>query len=545
MGFTSSIVFASVAWIIVLAFSNFAVADVDPIVIKGSKFFYKSNGTEFFIKGVAYQQNYNGNGTSASDSYTDPLVDVNSCRRDIPLLQRLQTNTIRVYALDPTLDHSVCMGLLQDAGIYVIADLSEPKLSINRDTPQWTDALYARYVGVIDAMAKYNNVLGFFAGNEVANAPNNTQASSFVKAAVRDMKAYIKLRQYRQIGVGYATSDDANIRDGVAAFFNCGPEQDSVDFYGYNIYSWCNPSTYRESGFQDRTDEFRNYSVPVFFAEYGCNTPSPRSFDEVQTLYGDEMSPVWSGGIVYMYFQEDNNYGLVSVSGPSASPLPDFTALSSQIANVTPSAVKSASYRPTNTEARACPTVGSAWNASTSLPPSPNKELCTCMVANVTCRVNPGVSSQKVAALFDQVCGLDRAACDGIEADGSTGKYGALSMCNATEQLSWAFNSYYLRQGQNPQACDFGGNASRQATTTPAGRCPDLLSQVGTAGTGTVTSAPTGTGGSATPSKRPNAAAHSTVTGTTFAVLTGSWNGYTLMALLAGAACIFLETDFY
>jgi hypothetical protein len=33
-----------------------ANAAVDPIVIKGSKFFYKTNGTQFFMKGVAYQR---------------------------------------------------------------------------------------------------------------------------------------------------------------------------------------------------------------------------------------------------------------------------------------------------------------------------------------------------------------------------------------------------------------------------------------------------------------------------------------------------------
>lgn len=37
-------------------FASAAVAQLDPIVIKGSKFFYKTNGTQFFMKGVAYQR---------------------------------------------------------------------------------------------------------------------------------------------------------------------------------------------------------------------------------------------------------------------------------------------------------------------------------------------------------------------------------------------------------------------------------------------------------------------------------------------------------
>lgn len=31
-------------------------AAIDPIVIKGSKFFYKTNGTQFFMNGIAYQR---------------------------------------------------------------------------------------------------------------------------------------------------------------------------------------------------------------------------------------------------------------------------------------------------------------------------------------------------------------------------------------------------------------------------------------------------------------------------------------------------------
>ena len=203
--------------------------------------------------------------------------------------------------------------MLSDAGIYVISDLSEPAVSINRDSPEWNERIYSRYTKVVDALANYTNTIGFFAGNEVSNAPNNTAASAFVKAAVRDMKAYIVNQKYRAMGVGYA-SDDDDTRVELADYFNCGTPAESIDFWGYNIYSWCGKSSYSDSSYDARTQEFSSYNVPAFFAEYGCNKVQPRTFDEVGSLFGSEMSKVWSGGIVYMYFQEQNDYGKLCVS---------------------------------------------------------------------------------------------------------------------------------------------------------------------------------------------------------------------------------------
>ena len=266
------------------------------------------------MRGVAYQQDYSGNGTTSTTdatNYSDPLADEAGCQRDLPYLVQLRTNTVRVYAIDPTKNHDACMNAFANAGIYVVADLSQPTQSINRDSATWNDELYARYVSVVDVMAKYTNTLGFFAGNEVSNAPNNTDASAFVKAAVRDTKSYIKAQNYRTIGVGYATNDDASIRENMADYFNCGDQSAAIDFWGYNIYSWCGDSSYTESGYDVRTKEFSTYSVPAFFAEYGCNDPEPRKFTEVQALFGSQMTPVWSGGIVYMYFQEANDYGMI------------------------------------------------------------------------------------------------------------------------------------------------------------------------------------------------------------------------------------------
>lgn len=283
-----------------------------------AKFFYK-NGTQFFLKGVAYQSEPGTGGkvsrrADAQIKYKDPLADEKACRRDVPLLQELGTNVIRTYAIDPKADHTACMKLLNDAGIYVVSDLSEPDNSINRETPQWNTKLFARYTAVIDELAKYPNVIGFFAGNEVSNDKNNTGASAFVKAAVRDSKAYIKNNKKitRWIGVGYAANDDANIRKDIADYFNCDNTADSIDYWGYNIYSWCGDSSISKSGYDQQAKFFEQYSVPVFFAEYGCNIPGgakARKFTETGALYSDAMTGVFSGGIVYMYHQEANDYG--------------------------------------------------------------------------------------------------------------------------------------------------------------------------------------------------------------------------------------------
>ncbi|OJJ48613.1 hypothetical protein ASPZODRAFT_150808 [Penicilliopsis zonata CBS 506.65] len=511
-------------------FAGSALA-IDPIVIKGSKFFYSSNDTQF---------------TNSSTDYVDPLSDKTTCERDIPILQELRTNVIRTYSINPDADHDECMQLLADAGIYVVSDLSSPDIAIDRDDPDWTTKLYARYTGVIDALAGYNNTLGFFAGNEIANTVATTDGMPFVKAAVRDMKAYISAQGYRAIGVGYATADVSAIRVDLADFMDCNTKASSVDFWGYNIYSWCGNSTYEESGYKARTEEFRNYSVPVFFSEYGCNTVSPRTFTEVKALYGDTMAEVWSGGIVYEYFQDTNDYGLVSVvDSTSVKKLTDFTYYSEEIATVDPSGTNKASYSPTNTALQACPTEGSAWDALASpLPPTPDAELCECMVSAAGCVVASSVDSDDYADLFAEVCGY--ISCEGVTANGTTGEYGAYSMCTAKQQLIFVLNRYYEEQksaGNGASACSFAGSATTKATTSATGTCSTLMAEAGTAGTGSVTAtvaaAAASTGSSSTASSSTSSSAASVKVSASGSMML-QLAAYSIVALVTGVGMVML-----
>jgi hypothetical protein len=157
-------------------------------------------------------------------------------------------------------------------------------------------------------------------------------------------------------------------------------------------------------------------------------------------------------------------------------------------------------YNPTNTAAAKCPATNTEWAAvATPLPPTANKDACSCMMDTLSCVVNSGkVDEKKYGDLFGTVCGYkDGKYCAGINKNMTMGGYGAYGMCNSTEQLSFALNQYYKDNQQSNDGCNFKGQAMKKAaaSSTPSA-CAGLLKQAGADGTGTVTSAPTSTGGS-------------------------------------------------
>jgi len=159
------------------------------------------------------------------------------------------------------------------------------------------------------------------------------------------------------------------------------------------------------------------------------------------------------------------------------------------------------------------------------------------MMASLTCTVKPSTDSDNYEDLFGQVCGYnDGRPCAGIAHNATTGTFGAYSMCNSTEQLSWAFNAYASSQSNRQQACDFDGAATTKASSSAGSSCSALMAEAGASGTGTVTSAPNGGGGAASSSQ--GAAGIVTVPAMDFGIV--KMGAYVAGAMAAGASLILL-----
>lgn len=275
----------------------------------------------FYMRGVDYQP-------GGSSKVADPIADTDGCKRDIAQFTKLGLNTIRVYTVDNSADHDECMNALADAGIYLVLDVNTPKYSLNRGdpNPSYNEHYLQSIFATIDIFAKYDNTLAFFSGNEVVNDPETSKVAPYVKAVTRDIRQYIRNRGYREIPVGYSAADVQENRLEMAEYMNCGTDDARSDFFAFNDYSWCDPSDFTTSGWDQKVKNFTGYGLPIFLSEYGCNT-NKRDFGEVKSLYSTDMTAVYSGGLVYEYSMEPNKYGLVEIESNSVSELDDFTAL--------------------------------------------------------------------------------------------------------------------------------------------------------------------------------------------------------------------------
>ncbi|KAL6715315.1 hypothetical protein ACLMJK_007580 [Lecanora helva] len=374
--FSTSFVFAALVAVI----ASVSAASLPTISAVGSKFFF-SNGTQYYIKGVAYQ---------LTDD--DPLIDGRQCKLDASLMSKLGANTIRVYHVDPTGNHDDCMTAFADAGIYLFLDLDTFDTQFDQHLPQWNQTQLSAFQQVLDTFQGYENLAGVFVANEAMTMLNGSDTAPFVKAAIRDIKSYRQSKKYRDIPVGYSAADIPDLRPMLQNYLACGDDPaHSADFFSLNVYEWCGDSSFDHSGYKNLVANATGLQIPIFISETGCHEPEPRTFDDQDSILGPDMENSWSGAIIYEWIEETNHYGLISY-GPSVDPAsntaaldgftrsgtpspvtPDFTNLQKHWATLHPSGVALSAYSPfaSTTKPIACPaTTPHGWlvDATASLP---------------------------------------------------------------------------------------------------------------------------------------------------------------------------------
>lgn len=258
------------------------------------------------------------------------------------------------------------MSIFNSVGIYVVLDVNSPNEGehIDRSNPGSTyNKGYLEHVfTMIEAFKDYPNTLAFFSGNEIMNDVESGEANPpYIRALTREMKNYIGNHANRTIPVGYSAADVREILEDTWAYLSCDNSNEGnkdpsrSDFLGLNSYSWCgSEATFESSGYNTLVEMFSNSTIPVFFSEYGCNEVQPRTFDEVPVLYGEKMT-VMSGGLIFEWTQEDNNYGIVDAYTNGTVHLRgDYDALAEKYGGLNMTLIENHNTTATNLKAPKC-----------------------------------------------------------------------------------------------------------------------------------------------------------------------------------------------
>lgn len=232
-----------------------------------------------------------------TDDTSDPLEREEICQRDIPFLKALRINTINILLINPHVDHSACMNALANAGIYVLAGLGLPDLSVDTGSLLWNQTIFDRFTGVIDSIARFSNTLGFFVTEAADFFDTRNEGIPFIKAAVRDVKAYIDQRQYRRIPIGWYHSIEASNQ---TDYMVC--DDTKIDFLAFYEDSSENCTTLAEI---EAMKEYSNtLSIPNFGQSVYCRAAvDGRKFDFIPEIFSEEALESLNGALIDQYIQ--------------------------------------------------------------------------------------------------------------------------------------------------------------------------------------------------------------------------------------------------
>ena len=319
---------------------------MNPAVIKGYKFFDSVTGKEIAIRGIDYYPRPNSGpfNRNSVDFFTESFRHV--WERDIPYLQQLGVNAVRLYSVDPNENHDAFMCTLNQAGIYAVIGIASecPNCAISRDEAPtcYSSELKSRGQAVISDFATYSNTLAFSAGNEVNRAAPQDKPEwngPCLKKFMRDMRQFTdSCPSMRNVPIGLVSADSN--RDENAKYYNCqgdkGDKYEGAEWYGLNAYVFCDhhASEYRYANglvILQQMFERYHYSIPAVMTEYGCLSPTfdtidgyegQRDFKQTEWLMTEpDLRAQFSGGFVFEYSTE-----LQNAIGTSAYPFTSFGA---------------------------------------------------------------------------------------------------------------------------------------------------------------------------------------------------------------------------
>eukprot|EP00644_Phytophthora_capsici_P004731 jgi/Phyca11/110798/e_gw1.19.176.1 len=397
--------------VIIAALFPLAVSNVNgytnPVTIKGYKMFDAKTGDAFAVKGIDYYPRPNAGKLNENnvDLFTDDMYTV--WKDDIDFLAATGANAVRLYAVDPSKSHDKFMCALRAKGMYALIDLAASceNCAVTKDPYPacYSTTLRSRGEMIILAFAKYDNVLGFSAGNEVNHVVEGDASvnAPCQKKFVRDMRSFIaNCPSLRKIPVGVVTSDRDtrnNNREVNAKYYNCrtdaSDQYENVEWYGINAYQYCNndATTLKAAdGFNKLQTDFLSFgmNIPVMLTEYGCldrsfpkvgDYEAQRTWRQAGWLYSSDFRKVFSGGFAFEYSTEivnaktaypftsfdTGNFGLGYLKPETCDhitvkceyvPMPNYYNLSTQYkaVNIT-SEAKMSSFSPDRTVFPDCP----------------------------------------------------------------------------------------------------------------------------------------------------------------------------------------------
>lgn len=222
-------------------------------------------------------------------------------RRDASLLQTLGVNSVFIGEIDMSQDHTDFMDIFRTFGIYVLVwmPVDTPlRIIAGFENAEWNDDVYAYQTAIIERFAVSSNFLGFVVDDVGIYNGAIEEQLPFVKAAVRDLKRYMRNRNFRNIPVGVRGDNGTMKGLSRADYFQCGNTavNETVDFWITRDDGRCDPGASDDpQHFSTIISAQMSLHIPLFYQYESCRQGN---YSFVDTIYNSNMAALWSGGFI-------------------------------------------------------------------------------------------------------------------------------------------------------------------------------------------------------------------------------------------------------